>query len=137
MHMDIDINIRICIYIHKYVSIYMYIRPTQSMIYDHLLVNTFQKIVLLIVRYKYLKSCSDDSILQNLILRTRLCGTGFSTQPSWILHFHPTKMVGWKCFVPLRYQLPRGISGGLALQQFYIIYRVGRIHIYLYIYIYI
>jgi len=34
--------------------------------------------ILLIVQYKYSKSCS----LQHLIIRTRLCGTGFITQPS-------------------------------------------------------
>ena len=36
--------------------------------------------VLLIVQYKYLKSCSEDCMLQDLILRTRLCGTGFVPQ---------------------------------------------------------
>jgi len=39
------------------------------------------------VQYKYLKSCSEDFILKNLILRTRLCGTAFITQHSWLLHF--------------------------------------------------
>ena len=53
------------------------VRPAQSIIYVLLQVNRFQKIVLLIVQYKYLKSCSKDFILQNLILRTRLCVTGF------------------------------------------------------------
>ena len=38
-------------------------------------------------------------ILQNLILRTRLCGVGFITQCSWIFHFHLTTLVMWKCFV--------------------------------------
>jgi len=101
-------------------------RPTQSMIYVHLLVNRFQKSILLIVQYKSLKSCSGDFILKNLTPRTRLCGTGFITQHSWILHFCPTKMVGRKCFVPLRYQLRRGMSGGTALEYFCMIYTVGR-----------
>jgi len=35
--------------------------------------NRFQKSILLIVQYKYWKSCSGDFILQNLILRTRSC----------------------------------------------------------------
>ena len=47
----------------------------------------FQKIMLLIVQYKCLKSCSKDFSLQNLILRTRLCGTGFITQPSCVFDF--------------------------------------------------
>jgi len=96
------------------------------MIHVPLLVNRFQKSGSLIVQYKYLKSCSEDFILQNLILRTRSCGTGFITKPSWLLHFQPTKMVGRKCFVPVRYQLRRGISGGPALKYFCMIYRVGR-----------
>jgi len=55
------------------------------MIYVTVQVKIFQKFILLIVQYKYLKSsgCSEDFILQNLILRTRLCNTGFITQPSW------------------------------------------------------
>ena len=85
----------------KYHGIYVTAyRPTQSMIYVHERVNRFQKSILLIVHYKYLKSCSENLILQNLILRTRLYGTGFITQPSWLFHLHPTKMVGWKYFVP-------------------------------------
>jgi len=99
------------------------------MIHVPLLVNRFQKSGSLIVQYKYLKSCSEDFILQNLILRTRSCGTGFITKPSWLLHFQPTKMVGRKCFVPVRYQLRRGISGGPALKYFCMIHRVGWIYI--------
>ena len=33
-------------------------------------------------------------ILQNVILRTRSCGTGVITQPSWLLHFHRPKWSG-------------------------------------------
>ena len=36
---------------------------------------------------QYLKSCSGDFILQNLILRTRLCGTGFIPQLSCVFDF--------------------------------------------------
>jgi len=97
------------------------------MVYVPLLVNRFQKSVLLIVQYKYLKFCSGDFILQNLILRTISCGTGFITEPSWLLHFQPTKMVGRKCFVPPRYQLQRGISGRPALKYLCMIHRVGRL----------
>jgi len=165
------------------------------MTYVPLRVNRFQKIILLIVQYKYFESCSGDFILQNLILRTRSCSTGFITQSShewsgggsqhslgaikgafsarwfmsldlvfvtspnilefrlspeipsqidwnlkiqnttflyikflpqiqsplhstrgWVLHFQSTIMVGWKCFVPSRYMLRRGISGGPALK---------------------
>jgi len=56
--------------------VHMY-HPTQSIIYVPLQVNRFHKIILLIVQYKYLKSFSEDFILQNLILRTKLCGIGF------------------------------------------------------------
>jgi len=115
-------------------------RPTQSIIYVPFQVNTFQKSILLIVQYKYLKSCSEDFILQNLILCTRSCGTGFFTQSSWVFHFHPTIMVGWKCFVPQSYQLRRGILEGPALKHFYMIHRGGwsvrTIHVWLNLYIY-
>ena len=100
-------------------------RPTQSMIYVPLLVNRLQKSVELIIQYQILKPCSGEFILQNLIPCTRSCGTGFITEPSWLVHFQPTKMVGRKCFVPLRYQLRRGSSGGPALKSFYMIHRVG------------
>ena len=70
-----------------------------------------------------------DLILQKLILRTRSCGTRIITDPSWLLHFQPTKMVGRQCFVPLRYQLRRGISGAPALEYFCMIHAVGRIYV--------
>jgi len=35
-------------------------------------------------------------------------------------------MIGWKCFVPVRYQLPKGSVAGLALTYFYMMHRVGR-----------
>ena len=111
-----------CVYVHT--------RPTQSMIYVPVLVNKFQKSVLLIVHYKYSKSCYGDFILQNLILRTRSCSISFITEPSWLLHFHPTKMVGRKSFVPLRYQLRRSILGGPTLKYVCMIHWVGRICIY-------
>ena len=46
-------------------------RPTQSIIYVPLQVNRFQKSILLIIQCEYLKSCSGDFILQDLILRTK------------------------------------------------------------------
>jgi len=102
------------------------LRPTQSIIYVPSQVNRFQKIILVIVKYKYLESCSGDFTLQNLILRTRSCDTGFITQSSWVFHFHPSIMVGWKCFVPQLYQLRRGISGGAILKYFDMIHNGGR-----------
>jgi len=39
-----------------------------------------------------------DRMLEHLILRTRLCGTGFIAQPGWLFHFRPTKIVGQKYF---------------------------------------
>jgi len=40
-------------------------------------VNRFKKFILLVVQYKYLKSCSLTFFCPNLILRTKLCGTMF------------------------------------------------------------
>jgi len=55
-------------------------------------INRFQKSILLIVQYKYLKSCSEDFILKNPILRTRSCGTALITQHSWLFHFHQAEI---------------------------------------------
>jgi len=87
------------------------------MIYVSLLVNRFQKSILLIVQYNCLKSCSKYLIFQNLDRRTRSCSTGFITQSLWLLHFHPTKMVGRThsgkyFFHHWGYHRPRGMSGG-------------------------
>jgi len=101
--------------------------PTQSIMYVPLQVNRFQKSILRIVQYKYLKSYSRDFILQNLILRTRSCGSGFITLSNWVFHFQQTTLVRWKCFVPQLYQFRRGILGGQALKYFYMIHRGRRI----------
>jgi len=71
------------------------------MMHVPLQVNRFQKSILFIVQYKYLK---EIFMVQNLILRTRSCGTGFITQSSLVLHFHQTTLVWWKYFVPQLYQ---------------------------------
>jgi len=55
-------------------------------------VNRFQKIILLIVQYKYLESSSWRFYSPNLILGTRLCGTMFITQLSCLLDFHLTEI---------------------------------------------
>jgi len=52
----------------------------------------FHKSILLIIQYKYLKSCSEDFILKNLILRTRSCGTAFITQHIWRVHFRQAEI---------------------------------------------
>jgi len=69
-----------------------------------------------------------DQMLQDMILRTRLCGTGLITPPGWLFHFDPIKMVGRKCFVPVRSQLPKCKSAGLAHNYLYMIDRVGQPH---------
>jgi len=51
------------------------------------LVNRFQTIILHIVKYKYLKSCSEEFILKNLIRRTSPHGTALITPHSWLVHF--------------------------------------------------
>ena len=77
------------------------IQPARATQYVPLLVNRFQIIILLIVKYKYLKN---HFILQNLILDTRLCSTGSITQPSWLSDFRVTNMVRRKRFVLAVYQ---------------------------------
>ena len=53
---------------YTYIYIYIY-RPTQSIMYVPLQVDRFNKFILLIVQYKYLKSCSRRFYCPNLILR--------------------------------------------------------------------
>jgi len=53
--------------------------PTQSIIYVHFLAR-FQEIILTFVQYKHKKSCAEDQMLKDLILRTSVCGTGFIIQ---------------------------------------------------------
>ena len=76
--------------------------------------------------HKHSKSVPGDTMLQYLIFRTRLCGTGFIIPHEWVVHFRLTKMVRQKYFVPVGYQLPRGISAGPALKYFCMIDRGGR-----------
>ena len=94
------------------------VRPTPSIMYVPSQVNRFKKIILLIVRYKYLKSCSRRFYCPNLVLRTRLCGTMFITQPSCLFDFHLTESVRRKWFVLAVYQFWKGISAGPALKYF-------------------
>jgi len=88
-----------CVYYQK-VLFTKAIRLTQSILYVPLQVNRFQKIILVIVQYKYFwNHIPEIFILQNLILRTRSCVTGFITQSSWFFHFHLTTLVSLKWFV--------------------------------------
>ena len=57
----------------------------------------FHKSIWRIVQYKCLKCCSKDFTLQDLILRTRLCGTGYIPQHYWVVDFHLTQMVRLVC----------------------------------------
>jgi len=72
------------------------VRPTQSIVYVPLQVIRFQSI-LLIVQYKYVNHFPEIFILQNLIIRTRSCGTGIITQSSWVFHFHQRGLVKMFC----------------------------------------
>ena len=91
--------------IHMYVTIYTYSYVCYifiCMLHIHMYVTIhhlcsltgkyISQKCLLIVQYKYLKSCSEDFILKNLILRTRSCGTAFITQRSWLFHFHQAEI---------------------------------------------
>jgi len=62
-------------------------RPNQSL-YVPFQVNRFHKSILIIVEYKYLKSCREDFILQNLILRTFHAVLILSSNVSWGFQFH-------------------------------------------------
>jgi len=73
--------------------VYTYIYPPDPI--NHVCSLTGEQISENYLTYRsvqYLKSCSEDLILQNLILPTRLCGTGFITQPSCVLDFSMTEI---------------------------------------------
>jgi len=103
-------------------------RPTQLIIYVPLQVHRFQKIYLLIVQYKYLKSCSKHFILQNLILRTRLCGTGFIIQTNCVLDFHFTEICQAEMICIGGVPVLKRHFGGAGPWIFYMIHKGGRIH---------
>ena len=98
----------------------------QSIIYVPLLVCVFHKSILLIVQYKYFKCCSKDFTLQDLIFRTRLCGTGFIPQHCWVLNIVESLIAAWpkwsggNVLYPQTglYQHRMGKSTGLALEYF-------------------
>ena len=114
VHMHIFICLNKYIYICTYICVEKHVFcPTQSIVYVPLRVIKFQKSILLIVQYKYLKCCSGDFILQNLILRIRSCGTAFITQSSWLCYFHPTEICQAKIFcTPVVPAPKRHIGGG-------------------------
>jgi len=95
------------------------------MMYVPLQVNRFQKIILLIVQYKHLKSCSKDFMLQNLILHTRLCRTCFIAQPSWVSDFRDQYGQSEKICIG-GVPVTKSFSAGPALKYFYMIHRVGQ-----------
>ena len=71
MYIDLYINIDIDIYIHIY-------PPDPKIIYVHFLhisgnFFTYRSV-------QKFQSCAEDQMLQDLIVPTRLCGTGFITQ---------------------------------------------------------
>jgi len=50
------------------------------MICVHCLIARLKKIILLVFQYKYKNSAPEDKMSQDLILCTKICGTGFITQ---------------------------------------------------------
>jgi len=66
---------------------------------------------------QYSKSCSADFILQNLILRTRLCCTACILQPSCFFDFNLTEISQLEMTCLAVYQ-GKGISAGPALKYF-------------------
>jgi len=108
---------------------FIYIRLTPSIIYVALQVNRFQKIYLRIVQYKYLRSCSKHRILQNLILRTKFCGTRFVTQPSCVLDFHLTEICQAEMICIGGVPLLNRHLGGAGPSILYMIDRGGRVGI--------
>ena len=122
-------------YIYKYRNKEKYrkivtVRPTQSVMYVPLQVNTFHESILLIVQYKYLKSYSGDFNSSESDLPHEIMRYWFYYSIQLFFPFPPDHtgqaLVRSRWFVPHLYQSRRGISGGPALEYFYMIYRGGR-----------
>jgi len=64
-------------------------------------------------------------MLQNLILRTRLCGTGLITQPGWLLISTRPKRSGRNLLYHLG-TMSKGTSAGLAIKYVDMMHMVGR-----------
>jgi len=93
-------------------------RPTQSMICVSLQVNRFQKFILLIVQYKYLKSCSKDFSprIWSSAQDYAVLGLLLNLVVFWISAWQ--KSVRRKWFVLAVYQFWKGISAGPAHKYF-------------------
>ena len=98
---------------------------SQSINYVHLPVNIFQKRTLHIIQYKYLEFCFQNLILDDLFLCTILCGTSCIIQPNLAFAFTPDQNGRAEIFVPVGYQLPRGIWGNQPLINFAWFIRAG------------
>jgi len=134
LHMNEVVATCVCHCVTVRSSVLQYVavchRPTESIMHIPFQVNRFQNSILLIVQYKYLKSCSEDFLLKN---PTKIRS---SAQDHAILHLllntvgffisNRQKSACWKWFVPQLYQLRRDILEGPALKYFYMIHRVGR-----------
>jgi len=64
--------------------------------YVPLQVNRFQENILLIIHYKYLKSCSGDFNSPESDLPHKIMQYWFYYSISWFFHFHLTTLVRWK-----------------------------------------
>jgi len=97
IHIFISIHIYTHLYIHIYIHIFISIhRPTQSIMYVPLQVNRFRKSVLLIVQYKYLKSCSGDFYSPESDPPHKIMRYWLYYSICWFFHFHLTESVRWK-----------------------------------------
>jgi len=67
------------------------------------------------------KSCYENFVHKNSILRTRSCGTAFISQHNWLLHFHQAEI----CLVEMICTTVVQASKGPALKYFYMIHRGG------------
>ena len=126
---------------YTFIYIYTYIYPLDPI--NHVFSLSGSQILRNSLTYhsvQIFEYCAEDQMLQDLILFTRLCGTGFITKHGWVVNFHMTKKNSQAemictCEVPALKGQIRG--AGMALKYFYMIPRVGRIHIYIYMYIYV
>jgi len=72
------------------------VRPTQSIMYVPLQANRFQESILVIIHYKYLKSCSGDFYSPESDPPHKIMRHWFYYSSSWFNHFQLATLVKWK-----------------------------------------
>jgi len=84
-------------------------------IYIYIYIHWFQASILLIVQYKYSKSCSEDFMISGFDPPHKIMQCWFYSSTLLTCWFPLDQYDQAKCLVPVRYQIQKGKSAGLDL----------------------